>query len=87
MSYRVRIELNKPNVRSFLSEQKSNQAMWGALEDAARKIASRAGSGFAVKRMVRRSNRPGVIVYPQSKAAVQAQAEENRLGKALGGGS
>ena len=83
---KVRIELNKPGVRQFLKDLRSNDNMVGLLKSEGQKIANRAGPGFEVKRMERRKNRPGVIVYPETKAARQAQAKENRLGKALGGG-
>lgn len=83
---RVRIELNKPGVRQFLKDQRSNPKMLSLLESEGRKIASRAGPGFTVKRMEQRQNRPGVIIYPKTREAMKAQAKDNRLGRALGGG-
>ncbi|MSS84486.1 hypothetical protein FYJ24_06855 [Actinomycetaceae bacterium WB03_NA08] len=83
---KVRIELNKPGIGQFLKDQRSNPKMLALLESEGRKIASRAGPGFDVKRMEQRQNRPGVRIYPETRAAKQAQARENRLGRALGGG-
>lgn len=83
---RVRIELNKAGVAQFLKDQKSNPKMLALLDSEGRNIADRAGPGFKVERMERRRNRPGVIIYPETRAAKQAQAKDNRLGRALGGG-
>lgn len=82
----VRIELNKPNVARFLKEQRSNPKILAFLDSEGRKVADRAGPGFDVKRMEQRQNRPGVIVYPETRAAKQAQVRENRLLRALGSG-
>lgn len=83
---KVRIELNKAGIQQFLRDQKQNPKMLALLDGEGQKLANRSGPGFEAKRMERRKNRPGVIVYPETKAARQAQAKENRLGKALGGG-
>lgn len=82
---KVRIELNRAGVAKFLREQKQNPKMLGLLDSEGQKLAGRAGDGFAVKRMEQRRNRPGVIVYPETRAAKKAQVEQNALGKALGG--
>lgn len=83
---KVRIELNKAGIQQFLRDQKQNPKMLALLDSEGQKLASRAGPGFGVMHMERRRNRPGVIVYPETKEAARAQAKENRLGKALGGG-
>lgn len=83
---RVRIELNKPGVRQFLKDQRSNPKMLALLDSEGRKIASRAGPGFGVQRKENRQNRPGVRIFPETREAKRAQAKDNRLGRALGGG-
>lgn len=82
----VRIELNRAGIGQWLREQKQNQKMMEMLEGEGRKLAKRAGPGFAVTRMERRRNRPGVAVHPETREAKAAQSKENRLGRALGGG-
>ena len=82
----VRIELNKSGVRQFLKDLRGNEKMLALLDSEGQKLASRAGPGFGVKRMEQRQNRPGVIVYPETEEAARAQAKDQRLGKALGGG-
>lgn len=82
---RIRIELNKRNVGIWLKTQRNNPNLVALLESEGKILAARAGEGFAVKRMAKRRNRPGVIVYPETKEAKVAQAREARLEKALGG--
>lgn len=83
---RIRIELNKAGIGQFLKDQKSNPKMLALLESEGQKIADRAGPGFKVERMELRKNRPGVIITAETREAMRAQAKDNRLGRALGGG-
>ena len=83
----VRIEMNRRAVGEWLRAQKSNPRMNELLRAEGVKLARRAGPGFTVRTMERRRNRPGVIVYPRDERAMRLQAQENRLGKALGGGA
>ena len=85
MSASVRVVVDRRAVGEWLRAQKANPRMNEMLRAEGVKLARRAGRGFTVRTMERRQNRPGVIVYPRDERAEKLQAQENRLGKALGG--
>lgn len=80
-----RIEPNSKEIARFLRDLRGNEKMNEKLRYEGARIAKGAGKGFTTRTMDRRRNRPGVIAYPSTKEAQEAQARENRLGKALGG--
>ena len=82
----VRVILNRGGIAKFLRDQKSNPKMLALLDSEGRRLAARAGPGFEVARKETRQNRPGVRVFPATREAKKAQVEQNRLGRALGGG-
>lgn len=80
MSKQVEIELNSAGIQELLKSAE----IQGACMEEARKVAGRAGDGFAVDSYVGKT-RANAMVYADTAEAARQNLKENTLLKALGG--